>query len=123
MVADRKALRWTPVERGDMYCSPACGFGCTRAEHNEAQRRAATLVAALGDGWTPRVWEYLGWHYAAVAAGGAIDVRPLRGRGYCAHLDRWHADGNAPAEAVSRVVAIAKAEVARVCGLIEAIGL
>lgn len=58
--------QWTPVLRKDgIYCSPGCGFKCTKAAHDEAQRNAALLAFALGPGWKPRVWENLGWHFKA----------------------------------------------------------
>lgn len=66
----RKAKnRWTPVRRTvkgvAVYCSPACGHGCTRAEYEECRAHARELCARLGKGWKPDVWENVGWHYAA----------------------------------------------------------
>lgn len=60
-----KPRGWTPVAAGDIYCSPACGMGCTRKEYDEAVASAAALAQALGNGWEPRVWENLAWHYKA----------------------------------------------------------
>lgn len=59
--------RYTPQLRrkGKVYCSPWCGIGCTRAAFERATREANELCALLGDGWRPRVWENLGWFYAA----------------------------------------------------------
>lgn len=58
--------RWTPVRRGDVYCSPACGNNCTVYDFEAAHTNAQALVSVLGPKWKPRVWENLGWHYAAV---------------------------------------------------------
>lgn len=57
--------RWTPILDGDVYCSPACGGGCKKADFDQATESANALVAQLGIGWQPRVWENLGWHYEA----------------------------------------------------------
>lgn len=56
---------WTPVLDGDIYCSPACGFNCTLAKHDEAVAGANALVEELGTDWFPRVWENGNWYYSA----------------------------------------------------------
>lgn len=76
---------WTPVRRGPVYCSPACGGGCTRADYEAARAAAADLARELGPGWAPHVWENLGWHYQATR--GAISVRKFGGRSYYAYAD------------------------------------
>lgn len=58
--------RWTPVARGLTYCAPACGFGCTLAAFHDAVAAAEKLAARVGNGFAPRVWENLGWHYEIV---------------------------------------------------------
>lgn len=58
--------RWTPITRpGGIYCSPGCGFNCTKADHDEAQRKGAELAQRMGQGWKPSVWENCMWHYGA----------------------------------------------------------
>lgn len=57
--------RWTPVRRGDVYCSPGCGMGCTVYDFEAAQTNAHALASVLGPKWKPHVWENLGWHYSA----------------------------------------------------------
>lgn len=71
---------WEPQVRhgGAVYCSPACGFNCTREEHDRAHREAGELAKRLGDGWTPHVWENMGWHYEAVK--GIARIMPVKGR-------------------------------------------
>lgn len=48
-----------------LKCAKWCGRGCTKAEYERARKAAHKLCAKLGTGWLPRVWENLGWHYAA----------------------------------------------------------
>ena len=55
---------WKPVHRGKIYCSPRCGGKCTHAAFLKATRDAEALAKRVGDGWKPRVWENLGWHYS-----------------------------------------------------------
>jgi hypothetical protein len=59
-------LSWKPVRKGQVYCAPACGGGCTWAAHQQAWERARELCDRLGPGWKPHVWENLDWHYQAV---------------------------------------------------------
>lgn len=56
-------LSWTPVKRGLIYCSPACGAGCKITDFDRATFRANDLAKQLGRGWATHVWENLGWHY------------------------------------------------------------
>lgn len=59
---------WTPKRRGAIYCSSACGHGCTWAAYIQAVQEASYLATVLnrkGAGWKPRVWENLGWYYEA----------------------------------------------------------
>ena len=56
---------WTPVRRGHVYCSPRCGFKCTWEGYLDAYNRANGLVATLGAGWSPKVWENGRWNWAA----------------------------------------------------------
>ncbi len=60
------ADEWTPVLKGDVFCSPACGGNCKKAEYDQAVKAANELAAILGAGWEPDVWENLGWHYRAI---------------------------------------------------------
>ena len=61
-------LTWKPRQAGSVYCSPACGRGCTVEEWNQAKMRAHAIVEGLSvdKGWKPEVWENLGWHAQAV---------------------------------------------------------
>ncbi|MCI0408483.1 MAG: hypothetical protein L0191_07960 [Acidobacteria bacterium] len=118
-----KLKEWTPVARGggEIYCSPACGHGCTMAEHDEAIRKARTLALKLGKGWRPEIWENMGWYWAVV--NGGLKVHPtysIRGRvtGFMAFVGdpdspggRWVEHGETPKEAISKVLAVAKAEI------------
>jgi hypothetical protein len=55
--------RWTPKLNGSIFCSPACGFGCKKADFDHATQRASALANKLGSGWQPHVWENGGWHF------------------------------------------------------------
>lgn len=66
--------RRTPVRRGDIYCSPACGLNCKHEDFERAREGAAALCAALGEGWMPHVWENLGWHFSAKKGKGSATV-------------------------------------------------
>lgn len=115
---------WKPRLRGDVYCAPACGGGCTKKEHEQAQKRGRKLAKRLstkkvGLGkWTVQVWENLGWHFKAVSPCGRVKVTENRYQGkvtgYAAYLNeagrtggRWVGDGDTPAEALENVIATA----------------
>lgn len=63
---------WKPVLKGKVYCSSACGGGCTKKAHEKAVRESDKLAKTLGKGWKPRVWENLGWHWQVIK--GNIEV-------------------------------------------------
>jgi hypothetical protein len=120
------ALSWKPKKKGDIYCAPACGRGCTLKEHERAQKRGKKLVKRLGPGWELQVWENLGWHYCAVSECGRIKVHPYRRRsdGFHAFLGhgvggRWTGDGATPKKAVAAVIAEARADVEGLMSLVE----
>lgn len=56
-------VREQAVLNGDIYCSPRCGGGCTKASYDKAVKEADELAARLGPRWKPHVFENLGWHY------------------------------------------------------------
>lgn len=60
---------WKPKRRGKFYCSQACGGGthCLWADYQGAKKSAVALAKQLGNGWTPRIWENLGWHFEVVS--------------------------------------------------------
>lgn len=69
---DRYAL--PAILRGSVYCAPWCGAHCTKAAYDRAVVDADALAARLGDGWSPRVSENMGWHYEATK--GIVRVIP-----------------------------------------------
>lgn len=111
--------RWTPKLKGNVFCSPACGFGCKKADFDRASARANALAANLGPGWQPDVWENGGWYWEVKK--GAATVRPDDDDGFVADirfsLDDVHetcvrearAD---PREAVEAVIAVLDRKVA-----------
>ncbi len=78
---------WTPVLRGDTYCSPACGMGCKKSAYDEAHRKAYALAERMtGNAWSIRVWENLGWHYEIIRENRATGFR-------CSIMERLNPDG------------------------------
>lgn len=50
-------LSWQPRANGNIYCAPACGRGCTKAEFDHANKVAQrTLRTMKTKGWVIRVW-------------------------------------------------------------------
>lgn len=69
---------WTPRLSADgvHYCSPACsGKFCRKDWYDAAVAQADRLAEELGEGWRPRVWENLGWHWRAEK--GVAVVHPI----------------------------------------------
>lgn len=89
---------WTPrALPGGIYCSPACGGAkgfCKRADFDRATMDAGALAAQLGDGWEPRVWENLGWHWEV--AKGTVSKDRFDGSGIivrrCDHIGKYSAE-------------------------------
>jgi hypothetical protein len=117
---------WTPrrSRKGgvEIYCSPRCGLGCTRADYNKAHKDADALALRLGHGWTTNVWENLGWHFRVVSPCGRIEIGYNKGRGrgagsYSAgfgapdgHGRNWWKEGKTPEAAIKNVARVAVAE-------------
>ena len=100
-------INWTPIRRGKIYCSSACGGNCTWAAYQLAKRCAAAMVKELGPNWKPHVYENLGWHYQVDSEDGHISVhnRPSTGEYWAAIDGYWSADGKTPSLAVSAAAA------------------
>lgn len=106
-----RKLSWTPVRRGNIYCSPACGSGCTYAGYLDARKRAERMAKQL-PGFKPRVWENLGWHYAVTALDAHVSVYPsYDGYHVLASTTHMHAgdpewgalNARSPKEAISKL--------------------
>lgn len=104
--------RWTPVRDGDIFCAPACGCKCKLVDFERATASAAALVAELGDGWQPRVWENCGWHFSAGKGAATVDYSENGGH-FTASIDagvfqerheQFRADGNSPRAAMEAVL-------------------
>ena len=118
-------LSWDAKDEGETHCAPACGRGCTAKEYHAAQASATALALPLGLGWTPRVWENLGWHYEVRSPCGRLSVHPS-GAGFIAFLGepggiggRWAQHGDTPREAIDATVAAAVAEYEEIGAIIE----
>jgi hypothetical protein len=96
----------------------------------EAQAFGDKLAARLGENWKVDVWENIGWHTAVWLDGTGLTVHISHGYGmrpttFSAFLNEpsrdghrpvggiWATHGDTPEEAISNVLAIARAEVAR----------
>ncbi len=101
----KKPLSCTPRRRGDIYCSPACGHGCTAEEYRKAHANAARLCKQLGTGWVVNVWENLGWHFCATK--GQCTVYRHGPRHYWASLEtkmgQFHHTSRTPKAAVDAI--------------------
>lgn len=62
---------WTPVKRGDVYCSPACGGNCKRSAYDAAVKRTKDAIASMThpEAWKSRISENMGW-FASIQCGG-----------------------------------------------------
>lgn len=89
----RKKLSWKAVRHGKVFCSPACGRGCTLEEKRNAERLALKLAASLADvdtdvkggRWKISVRENLGWYFSVEK--GAVSVYRNNGRSYSAYFN------------------------------------
>ena len=63
---------------GQIYCSPACGAGCTYDAYlkanSDAEALASVCAKRIGGVWNPRVWENLGWRWEVVQEGTNIAI-------------------------------------------------
>jgi hypothetical protein len=99
-------LSWEPVRNGEIYCSPACGSGCTIDSYLQTVEDANRLCKELGPGWFPRVWENLGWHYSAKSANDQVEVHETRYTGgvhYTAYAGGKADNGDTPREAIENI--------------------
>lgn len=116
-------LSWKPKRQGDRYCAPACGRGCTMKEYEEASVKGGALATRLGQGWTVRIWENLGWHYAVQSPCQRIRIHPniywktRKVESYTAFLGernssggKWAEHGKTPEAAMRNVIRVAKAD-------------
>lgn len=119
---------FTPVLKGDTYCAPFCGRGCKFSWYEKAMRDSERLCKRLGKGWTPEVWENLGWHFKAISSCGRIKVhcstyshpKQNHGKKYTSYIaffgevdspgGYWAEHGDTPEEALKKVMRIAKNE-------------
>lgn len=63
------------------------GGGCKRVDYERAVQSAQDLASMMGEGWQPRVWENLGWHYSATFGAATVHRKTSADGGYwvCIH--------------------------------------
>lgn len=121
----RHVRDWNPIRNGDIYCSPACGGGCTFAAYENAHKLANSLAKRLSSPratWTTYVHENLGWHYSVISPCGRIMVSEDRGSPrYSAlfgepfsHMGIWVARGRTAKAAVRNVIQVAERELEKI---------
>lgn len=129
------SLSWKPVRRGNVFCAPACGRGCTIAEYREAERKAKRLALRLSGvdtdvksgAWKPIIHENLGWHFHVNK--GAVSVYQYSITQYAACLNlngpwggnMW-ARASSPERAVKDLLTSARKELVSMAKLAERLG-
>ena len=105
--------RYAPVKDGKLYCSPACGNGCTYAAYLKAKDAAAKLCKQLGQKWKPRVWENLGWYHEAVLGDYVMHVHRIISGAYMAQLrqTKFCATAKTPRAAIHKALDLAQSAV------------
>lgn len=68
--------RHTPILNGDIYCSPACGMSCKKADFDAVSEQARVVALRLGSGWEPHVWENCGWNFEVRKGMATISAEP-----------------------------------------------
>lgn len=114
MSRTRTERNWNPVtyqKWGEArYCSTACGHGCTRDAYDKAVKLSKALCKRLGAGWTPNVWENLGWHFSAKK--GKLEVHRNAPRRYWANFNatvrQFETHDETPQGAVAKVIKMAE---------------
>jgi hypothetical protein len=88
---------WTPVRKGDVYCSPFCGGNCKLSDWIEAKEATKKVIKELsrayGSVWKARVHENLGWYATVRHASGHLSVslgsyNRVWGRNFLAYLSQ-----------------------------------
>lgn len=127
--------RWTPVLSKGVYCSPACGGGCTKQQYNAAMELAKRCASKLNRGraagttWEPKVHENLGWYARAVSACGRWEVtvhkygRTVSYTAFLKHAGRaggiWAESGDSATVAVANTRRVALAEIKARAALLD----
>jgi hypothetical protein len=97
----------------------------------EAQNHGDALARELGEGWTPRVWENLGWHYSAMSSSDTISVHQTYSNNRylaLAHTSGGSGgqpgltgQGDTPRKAVEDTIARIRAEIAKLESWLEGV--
>ena len=111
-----KKPSWKPVRCGQIFCSTACGRGCTIKEYETALRRANLMARSLGARWERVVHENLGWHASATMNARGVRVCYVGdGFFYAFVADGKFCEGGRTARAaLSKAVASARIAIAEI---------
>lgn len=101
MVNTRQEPDWKPRKKGKIYCSPACGYGCTHASYKRALAQSKRARKILGPGWAVTVYELSGsWRWIADCPNVCLVLFPRAG-GFSVNLHgRLTASGGTITEAL-----------------------
>lgn len=122
---------WKPELKGDIYCSPACGGGCTKVEFDRATKNGVELAARMGEGWKLEIWENWGWFSRVISPCGRIRIyidadSKKAVTSYTAFLGPpkniggiWVETASTPEEAMQKVLRVGKRETAWMKGLFD----
>ena len=124
-ITEQREKSWKPVLRGKTFCSPACGFKCTKAEHDLLMNIGFRIVSELGKGWTIRLFEGAGWHLEVISACQRLRVSPrfkgIRINAYYAAIHeagndgiRYSAEGTSPKNAIANVKDVAREDLRKI---------
>ena len=70
----KQGIRVMRTDSG-LYCSPQCGGGCTRAQHDAAQAAAERCLARMTtEGWKIKLTHNLGWFWSLEHKTGYLTV-------------------------------------------------
>lgn len=75
---------WTPVRRGKIFCSPACGADCTYEAYQKAKHDAQLVAQLLGPKWKPVVSENCKWFWSVQLDSGlglVMSISPTEHKG------------------------------------------
>jgi hypothetical protein len=132
-----KKLSWKARRRGNIYCAPACGAGCTWEQHQRVQQQGRHMRQMMRDPqqWRVHVAEHLHWYVCLehILTNGKLTVWPGWNRYHALlSLDMSHAGDqdwqdtrsfSTPQAAVDHVLKLASSIMAKKLVVMAKLGL